>query len=180
AGPTSVMDDDSMTLVIDNVLSENNSDINQTAQPGPNVPRAQRKLKEGVSVALDGLLTALRVAKEASDWNPFLKAALGGIVAVVNLAQTVSSNSQDMKDILDRIQGLLPILETSAKRLEGRKDGFGHGSLMTFASTMQTELEKIETMQSHSLFRRVLQGTEDMHTLLGVCKNITEGLEQFK
>ncbi|KAG6813044.1 hypothetical protein H0H87_009413 [Tephrocybe sp. NHM501043] len=85
-----------------------------------------------------------------------------------------------MKDILDRIQGLLPILETSAKRLEGRKDGFGHGSLMTFANTMQTELKKIETMQSHNLFRRVLQGTEDMHTLLGVCKNITEGLEQFK
>ncbi|KAG6851876.1 hypothetical protein H0H87_011916, partial [Tephrocybe sp. NHM501043] len=85
-----------------------------------------------------------------------------------------------MKDILDRIQGLLPILETSAKCLEGRKDGFGHGSLMTFASTMQTELEKIKTMQSHSLFRHVLQGTEDMHTLLGVCKNITEGLEQFK
>ncbi|KAG6825352.1 hypothetical protein H0H87_009729 [Tephrocybe sp. NHM501043] len=154
------MDDDSTTPVIDNVLSENNS--------------------EGVSVALDGLLTALRFAKEASDWNPFLKAALGGIVAVVDLAQTVSSNSQDMKDILDRIQGLLPILETSAKRLEGRKDGFGHGSLMTFASTMQTEVEKIQTMQSHSHFRRVLQGTEDMNTLLGVCKNISEALEQFK
>ncbi|KAG6855439.1 hypothetical protein H0H87_002836, partial [Tephrocybe sp. NHM501043] len=85
-----------------------------------------------------------------------------------------------MKDTLDRIQGLLPILETSAKRLEGRKDDFGNGSLMTFASTMQTELEKIQTMQSYSLFRRVLQGTEDMHTLLGVCKNINEALEQFK
>ncbi|KAG6815070.1 hypothetical protein H0H87_005354, partial [Tephrocybe sp. NHM501043] len=67
-GPTSVMDDDSMTPVIDNVLSEDNSskyislpllqcpqpltinsisltDINQTAQPGPNVPWAQSKFK---------------------------------------------------------------------------------------------------------------------------------------
>ncbi|KAG6851703.1 hypothetical protein H0H87_012719, partial [Tephrocybe sp. NHM501043] len=45
AGPTLVMDDDSTTPVIDNVLSENNSVINQTAQPGPNVPRAESKFK---------------------------------------------------------------------------------------------------------------------------------------
>ncbi|KAG6852983.1 hypothetical protein H0H87_009009, partial [Tephrocybe sp. NHM501043] len=103
-----------------------------------------------MSVALDGLLTVLRVARQASDWNPFLKAALGGVVAVIDLAkvgtyvfkeshgnktftQTVSSNSQDMKDTLDHIQGLLPILKTSVKRLEDRKDGFDEESLMTFA-----------------------------------------------
>ncbi|KAG6839346.1 hypothetical protein H0H87_001038, partial [Tephrocybe sp. NHM501043] len=85
-----------------------------------------------------------------------------------------------MKDAVDRIQGLLPILETSAKRLESHQNGFDNGSLMTFAITMQTELEKIQTMQLHTLFRRVLQGTEDAHTLLGVCKNIGEALEQFK
>ncbi|KAG6823635.1 hypothetical protein H0H87_000614, partial [Tephrocybe sp. NHM501043] len=84
------MDDNqhsSTTPVLDNALSENNSDTNQTAQPGPNVPQAESKFKEGMSVALDGLLTAVRVARQASDWNPFLKAALGGIVAVVDLAQ---------------------------------------------------------------------------------------------
>ncbi|KAG6806511.1 hypothetical protein H0H87_002622, partial [Tephrocybe sp. NHM501043] len=43
--PTSVMNDDSTTPVIDNVLSENNSDINQTAQRGRNVPRAESKFK---------------------------------------------------------------------------------------------------------------------------------------
>ncbi|KAG6851486.1 hypothetical protein H0H87_000918, partial [Tephrocybe sp. NHM501043] len=116
AGPTSVMDGNqrsSATSVLDSVVAENNS--------------------EGLSVTLDGLSTALRLVKEASDWNPVLKAALGGIVAVVDLAETVSSNSQDMKDAVDRIQGLLPILETSAKRLEGHQNGFDNGSLMTFA-----------------------------------------------
>ncbi|KAG6913928.1 hypothetical protein DXG01_003459, partial [Tephrocybe rancida] len=137
--------------------------------------------KEGMNVALDGVLTALRVAKEASEWNPFLRAALGGVVAVIDLAKTVRGNSQDMKDILDRIQGLLPILETSAKRLERCKDDFGRGNnLMTFAITMQTELEKIQQMQLHGVFRHVLQGPKDVGALLGTYKNISEALEQFK
>ncbi|KAG6904403.1 hypothetical protein DXG01_010317, partial [Tephrocybe rancida] len=155
--------------------------INQSALPGLNVSQDQSKFKEGVNVALDGCLTVLRVAKEASEWNPVLKAALGGIVAVIDLAKTVRGNLQDMKDTLVHIQGLLPILETSAKRLEGRKDDFGReNNLMTFAIMMQTELEKIQQMQSHGLFRCVLQGTSDADTLLGVYKNISEALEQFK
>ncbi|KAG6915492.1 hypothetical protein DXG01_011267 [Tephrocybe rancida] len=148
---------------------------------GPSVSQSQSKFKEGMNVALDGCLTVLRVAKQASDWNPFLNAALGSIMAVIDLAETVSSNSQDMKDTLVRIQGLLPVLNTSAKRLEGHKDDFGKGNnLMTFAITMQTELEKIQQMQLHGLFRRVLQGPKDVGTLLGIYKNINEALEQFK
>ncbi|KAG6917137.1 hypothetical protein DXG01_003727 [Tephrocybe rancida] len=157
------------------------TNMNQSALPVLDVSQDQSKFKEYVNVALDGFLTALRVAKEASDWNPFLKAALGGVVAVVDLAKTVHGNSQDMKDTLIRIQGLLPILETSAKRIEVRKDDFGKGTnLMTFAITMKTELEKIQQMQSHGLFRHVLQGPKDAATLLDVYKNISEALEQFK
>ncbi|KAG6914509.1 hypothetical protein DXG01_016849 [Tephrocybe rancida] len=149
--------------------------------PGPNVSQDPRKIKEGMKVAFDGILTVLRVAKEASDWNPFLKAALGGIMAVVDLAKIVSSNSEDMKDTVARIEGLLPILETSAKRLEGHKNVFGkEKNLMNFAIAIQTELMKIQEMQSHGLFRHVLQGSKDATTLLGVYKNISESLEQFK
>ncbi|KAG6914872.1 hypothetical protein DXG01_014831 [Tephrocybe rancida] len=190
--PTSAMninEDSSTTIVPNLVASQNNparnpaslANVNQAAPPGPNVSQDQSKFKEGMNVALDGFLTVLGVAKEASDWNPFLKAALGGVMAVINLANTVSSNLQDMKDTLARIQGLLPILETSAKRLEGCKDGFGKDSiLMNFAITMQAELMKIQEMQSHGLFRRVLQGPKDANTLLVVYKNISEALEQFK
>ncbi|KAG6915981.1 hypothetical protein DXG01_009002 [Tephrocybe rancida] len=192
AGSTSAMnvnEHSSTTIVPNLVASQNNparnpaslANVNQAAPPGPNVSQDQSKFKEGMDVALDGCLTALVIAKETSDWNPFLKAALGGIVAVINLANTVSSNSQDMKDTLARIQGLLPVLESSAKRLERRKDGFGKDNmLMNFAIAMQTELMKIQEMQSHNLFRRVLQGTKDANTLLVVYKNISEALEQFK
>ena len=31
----------------------------------------------------------LKVAKESSDWNPFLKAVLGGAVAIINLGKVV-------------------------------------------------------------------------------------------
>ncbi|KAG6906034.1 hypothetical protein DXG01_016211, partial [Tephrocybe rancida] len=178
-----------VTAVPNYVVSHNNParnpvslvNVSQAAPPGPNVSQDQSKFKEGVNVALDGFLTVLGIAREASDWNPFLKAALGGIMAVIDLANTVSSNSQDMKDTLARIQGFLPILETSAKRLEGRKDGFGKCNiLMNFAIAMQTELMKIQEMQSHHLFRHVLQGSKDANTLLVVYKNISEALEQFK
>ncbi|KAG6856016.1 hypothetical protein H0H87_008333, partial [Tephrocybe sp. NHM501043] len=190
AGPTPAMDanERSSTTPVPDVVSQNNpaintgslTDIDQTAQPDPNVPQGQNKFKDVASVALDGFLTTLRITKEVSDWNPILKAALNGVVAVVDLAKTVSSNSQDMKDTVDRIQGLLPILETSVIRLEGRKDGFGDKSLMTFTITMQTELTKIQTLQSHSVFRRVLQGAEDADTLVSIYKKISEALEQFK
>ncbi|KAG6823381.1 hypothetical protein H0H92_010436, partial [Tricholoma furcatifolium] len=153
--------------------------VDQSMQPGAN--QAQSKFKEAMRVALDGLLTGITVAKEASDWNPFLKAVLGGVVAVVELAKTVHGNWQDMQDTVNRIEGLLPILETSERRLKGRKDGFSkEDKLMTFARSMQTELEAINKMQSHSLFRRVLQGTKDADTLLGIYKSIAEALEQFK
>ncbi|KAG6823406.1 hypothetical protein H0H92_010321 [Tricholoma furcatifolium] len=135
--------------------------IDQSMQPGAN--QAQTKLKEGMGVvALDGFLTAMTVAKEASDWNPFLKAALGGVVAVVNLAKTVHSNWKDMQVIVEHIEGLLPILVTSEQRLQGRKDSFNkQDKLMNFA-------------------KRVLQGTKDADTLLGIYKSIAEALEQFK
>ncbi|KAG6907180.1 hypothetical protein DXG01_010051 [Tephrocybe rancida] len=176
--PTSVMSVDVTTAAMNSVSLMN---TNQSASTGPNVPQDQSKFKEGVNVALDGCLTALRLAKDASDWNPFLKAALGGVMAVIDLAKTVSNNSQDMKDTLVHIQGLLPILETSAKRLEGRKDGFGKGNnLLAFAITMQAELEKIQQMQFHGLFRRMLQGASDADTLQGIYKNIDKALGQFK
>ncbi|KAG6905412.1 hypothetical protein DXG01_002887, partial [Tephrocybe rancida] len=193
AGPTLAMnvnEHSSMTIVPNLVASQNNpaarnpgslANVNQAALPGPNASQDQSKFKEGMNVALDGFLTVLGIAKEASDWNPFLKAALGGTMAVIDLANTVSNNSQDMKDTLAHIQGLLPILETSTKRLKGRKDGFGKEKiLMNFAIAMQTELMKIQEMHSHHLFRRVLQGPKDANTLLVVYKNISEALEQFK
>ncbi|KAG6807226.1 hypothetical protein H0H92_008313 [Tricholoma furcatifolium] len=152
--------------------------IDQSMQPDAN--QAQSKLK-AMRVALDGLLTGITVAKEASDWNPFLKAALGGVVAVVELAKTVHGNWQDMQDTVNRIEGLLPILETSERRLKGRKDGFNkEDKLMNFAKSIQAELDEIKKMQSHSVFRRVLQGTKDADTLLGIYKSIAEALEQFK
>ncbi|KAG6905460.1 hypothetical protein DXG01_002547 [Tephrocybe rancida] len=190
AGPTSAMNIDERSSTPKAAAPHNNpttnpvvslTNINQYSPPAHNVPQDQSKFKEGVDVALDGFFTALRIANDSSDWNPFLKAVLGSVVAVIDLAKTVSDNSQDMKYTLVRIQGLLPILETSAKRLEGRKDGFGKGNnLMTFSIMMQAELEKIQQMQSHGLFRRVLQGSKDAGTLLDVYKNISEALEQFK
>ncbi|KAG6904002.1 hypothetical protein DXG01_013428, partial [Tephrocybe rancida] len=117
AGPTLPMhinERSSTTAVPNLVVSENNfparnpaSLMNniQSALLGPSVSQNQSKFKgellsdlemhvqtvkcpkEGMNVALDGILTALRIAKEASDWNPFLKAALSGIVAVVDLAK---------------------------------------------------------------------------------------------
>ncbi|KAG6905432.1 hypothetical protein DXG01_002778 [Tephrocybe rancida] len=182
AGPTPAINVDQrgfVTPAARNPVSLAN--INLSTLPGLNVPQQQSKFKEGINVALDGCLTALRVAKEASEWNPFLKAVLGAVMSVIDLAKTVSGNSQDINDILDHIQALLPILETSAKRLEGRKDGFGkENNLMNFAIMMQTELKKIQQMQLHGLFRRVLQGTSDADTLQGVYKNISKALEQFK
>ncbi|KAG6913555.1 hypothetical protein DXG01_005949 [Tephrocybe rancida] len=186
AGPTSAMNIDERSSTPKIIVSYNDpatnpvslTNINQYSLPGPNVPQDQSKFKEGMGVALDGFLTALRVANDSSDWNPFLKAALSSIVAVIDLAKTMSDNSQDMKDTLVHIQGLLPILKTSAKRLEGCKDGFGKGNnLMAFAIMMQAELKKIQQMQSHGLFRCVLQGSKDAGTLLGAYKNISEALK---
>lgn len=46
------------------------------------------------TVIWDGFTEALRVAKESSDWNPILKAALGGAVAVIDLGKVRVSSSR--------------------------------------------------------------------------------------
>ncbi|KAG6826497.1 hypothetical protein H0H92_015598 [Tricholoma furcatifolium] len=134
--------------------------INQSLQLDAN--EAQNKFNEHMGVILDGLVTGMTVANEASNWNPLLKSVLGGIVAVVGLTKTVHNNWKDMQVTVECIEGLLPILVTSELHLNGCKDGFKReDKLMTFA-------------------KRVLQGTKDADALLGIYKNIAEALEQFK
>ncbi|KAG6824655.1 hypothetical protein H0H92_006192, partial [Tricholoma furcatifolium] len=137
---------------------------------------AKSTFKDSINIALDALETALRLVKETSNWNPVLKATFGGVVAVIDLAKTANDNWQGMKEVMNDIQGLLPILETSAKCLEGRHDGLGK----TILSTIQNELNKVQEMQTHGLFRRILQGATDADALLGVYHNINKALEQFK
>ncbi|KAG6863708.1 hypothetical protein C0995_006867, partial [Termitomyces sp. Mi166 len=60
-------------------------------------------------VAADGIVQALTIAKESADWNPFLKGALGGVVAVVNLVKQIGGNWTEMEAVLDRIDSLLPM-----------------------------------------------------------------------
>lgn len=38
-------------------------------------------------ISWDGFTEVLKVAKESSDWNPFLKSALGGVTAVIDLGK---------------------------------------------------------------------------------------------
>ncbi|KAG6808739.1 hypothetical protein H0H92_003048 [Tricholoma furcatifolium] len=170
----------SMTRVPTIVVSEHNSGPDLVSITNRNIP-AKSKFKDSINIALDALETALRLVKETSDWNPVLKATFGGLVAVIDLAKTVSDNWQGMKEVMDHIRGLMPVLQTSAKRLEGRQDGLGKiNNLMNLAIIIENKLKKIQEMHMHGLFRRVLQGTTDAKAILDVYQNINKALEQFK
>lgn len=55
----------------------------------PNIFSCNNKAaaKEYANVEWDGLTETLKIAKEFSDWNPFLKSALGGVTAVIDLGK---------------------------------------------------------------------------------------------
>ncbi|KAG6887927.1 hypothetical protein C0995_011538 [Termitomyces sp. Mi166 len=136
-------------------------------------------------VAADGLVQALRIAKESADWNPFLKGALGGVVAVVDLVkelQQVSDNWQEMEAVLNRIISLLPIVHDLREHLQVCSPDIKKemNYISKCADVMQNEFKTIQEMQSHGLIRRGLQATSDARVLLGACKKITEAFDDLK
>ncbi|KAG6901684.1 hypothetical protein C0995_009174 [Termitomyces sp. Mi166 len=75
-----------------------------------NDSQTRSSLKILKEVAAGGIIQALTIAKESADWNSFLKEALGGVVAVVNLVKQVSDNWTEMEAVLDHINTLLSIV----------------------------------------------------------------------
>lgn len=54
------------------------------------MPTGKPWYKDGVSLAWTGLITALEVLRDCSDWNPKLKSAAGGTLALIGVAQVHS------------------------------------------------------------------------------------------
>ncbi|KAG6859032.1 hypothetical protein C0995_012122, partial [Termitomyces sp. Mi166 len=129
-----------------------------------NDSQTKSSLETFKEVAVDGIIQGLRIAKESADWNPFLKGALGGVVAVVDLvkeSQQVSDNWTEMGAVSDHINSLLPVVSNVMEHL-------------------QKEFKIIQEMQLHGLIRRGLQATPDAKALLDACKKITEALDDLK
>ncbi|KNZ82041.1 Vegetative incompatibility protein HET-E-1 [Termitomyces sp. J132] len=131
-------------------------------------------------VASYGFTQALLIAKESSDWNPFLKAVLGGVVAVVNLKKQVSKNWSGMDTALKHI-GDLDSLVKSTEHLHGRFAELGVAEYFNnCVNTLQLGCNRILDMQSHGLLRCGLQATSDADTLMDIDNQIMYTIDNFK
>jgi hypothetical protein len=48
--------------------------------------------RDRIRGGVDGAIVALKLAKESADWNPIMKAVLGGVSAMVDLCRVSSIN----------------------------------------------------------------------------------------
>ncbi|KAG6887882.1 hypothetical protein C0992_010376 [Termitomyces sp. T32_za158] len=134
-----------------------------------------------MEVASDGFMETLIVAKESSDWNPLLKAVLGGLVALVDLGKQVGSNWKEMDMVLRRMNDLYPVVKKLTEHLHGNLANFGETTyLIRCATTLKDGCNKILELQSHNLIRRGLQVTSDASTIIDVYKEINTALDDLK
>ncbi|KAG6873124.1 hypothetical protein C0995_002497, partial [Termitomyces sp. Mi166 len=139
-------------------------------------------LKTLKEVAADGIIQALTIAKESADWNSFLKEAVGGVVAVVNLVMQVSDNWTEMEAVLNHINTLHSIVYILREDVQVHSLDIGRGMdyFDKCAFVMQNEFKIIREMQSHGMIRHGLQVTSDAEALLSACKKITQALDYLK
>ena len=80
--------------------------------PGPGNLARSEAIKDAAGVAWSGIETSLRLLKECSDWNPILKAAVGGIVACIDLVGVRTILFSLRLDLLNRHRSIRKFLRT--------------------------------------------------------------------
>jgi hypothetical protein len=103
---------------------------------------ASDRLWDASKTAWDAFRSGLKIAKEASDWNPFVKAALGGLVALLeyvdvsisathaqsnplmNFVQSVEDAHVDFLDLQQKVRAFTTILQTHRSSAHSTSLGF--------------------------------------------------------
>ncbi|THU91294.1 WD40 repeat-like protein [Dendrothele bispora CBS 962.96] len=133
--------------------------------------------KERNDIIKDSLEASLKILKESSDFNPILKAAVGGVCASLELLNKKSKNKKDM------IQ-MTADLAAKAKELASLK-GQGNSSEVEnyfeeLAGKLQLINTKLREKLDHSALRRTFQADHDAGEIENNCQELQTAYDQCK
>jgi len=83
-------------------------------------------------VVFEGLKTTLRALKESSDAFPPLKAAVGGLLACIDMVELASQNKEDFAELDRKLKHIISIVKTHS---DGSSSPWFRRRLNEFIST---------------------------------------------
>ncbi|KAK6987471.1 NACHT domain-containing protein [Favolaschia claudopus] len=132
------------------------------------MPDHIRKLKSGLVLLLSRVESIL-------DGTPF-KIPISVVNAVVDLAQSVSDNNDDMRALLQEVSHQLEIVNSV---LPDTSTSEGKDRILKFSGFLQTELNVIQTLTKRSSLKRILESDEDIKTIDAAMRRIDTRLRSF-
>ncbi|KAF7333332.1 WD40 repeat-like protein [Mycena venus] len=138
-------------------------------------PRRKAQLRNACS----GLKVVLGTAKDVADNAsvPGLSFGISGLILVLDIAEKMGQNAEDIEALSDRIRNLLSVLrnvtraETPPKEVTERIEKLG--------STLASLSDEVQKCRSRPFFKRMLNYSEDARLLAGQIKKIVEAIEAF-
>ncbi|KZV61776.1 hypothetical protein PENSPDRAFT_759190 [Peniophora sp. CONT] len=148
-----------------------------SADPREDTRNTEDMLKQYANTSWAGLRLLLGVLKESSDGLTPLKAAAGGLVALIDIYDRTKSNVADVEAMAERLDRLMQIL---AKRL--KEDETTASALMAkpYVKTLLERLDIVHDMRKHGRFRRMAESTKDQEALRDISNTLAHELQQLQ
>ncbi|KAJ7080253.1 WD40-repeat-containing domain protein [Mycena epipterygia] len=140
-------------------------------------PSPQRK--QQLEIACSGLKITLAAAKDIADnaGIPGLSLSLGGLLHVLDIAQKMSQNAEDIEDLASRVKELTSVLD-SVRRAKTQAQQVTDG-IENLSRALENLSIELQTRQSRTFFKRILNYEKDTTWLTGKIRDITGMIEIF-
>ncbi|THU97559.1 WD40 repeat-like protein [Dendrothele bispora CBS 962.96] len=133
--------------------------------------------KERNTLIKDSFETSLKILNECSDFNPFLKLAVSGVCASLEVIHQKTKNKKDMEQMTED-------LATKAKELNNLRNKGNSSEVEHHFEKLARELQsinkKLEEKLDHSAFQRTLQAGHDAQKIQSYCQELQAAYDQCK
>jgi len=146
------------------------------ASPGSPSPSTRLK-NDTASVVWSSIETSLRVLKVCSDWNPFLKSAVGGIVACIDLVGKTSQNQKDIADLTKRLASTASMLQQNAEHASSPEAEL---DMNKFLMCIQEHESDLRLKKDRWRLRRGVEAADDEQEILRRLRQIAASFDEFQ
>ncbi|KAI8993936.1 hypothetical protein BD414DRAFT_535010 [Trametes punicea] len=139
------------------------------------VGRSKDDDKIGKRDVANGLIAALKITKEAAAAFPPLQSAAGGLLAIVEHCQKLSSNQEGLnrlEEYINKLNKLLPEWSQSSSDHGSCHTAF-KGSLIEFDSQVKEVAKDVKRLRSHRWFKQAFNAAETADQIDACLKSLS-------
>ncbi|KAF4609654.1 hypothetical protein D9613_012003 [Agrocybe pediades] len=124
---------------------------------------SQQHSDDPVKAAWKATEVALRLLEKSADAFPPLKAAVGGLVACLDLAKNVTGNQEEYIKLAEELTQIARALKPYASQLAAEGAG---GSIALILKSIDEELAEIKKQQERSNRKKIVEAADDKGDIL--------------